>query len=99
METTYYGTFMQKQATKARYVKIIVDQGLVSGASGSGSGNALAHGAMLDHFGTKFAFVYNEEQFLPQIEEYGLTELCTIRAIDHGYGSIEYVWTDAVAEE
>lgn len=74
----FYGTFMQKQATKDRYVEVQADT------------YELAHNAMSDHFGAKWAFLYSEQDFAGQAEAHGLRKLMTIHVTDYGHGSIEY---------
>jgi hypothetical protein len=37
-----------------------------------------ARDLMFENFGTKWAFQYNEKEFLPQIKEWGYTKLITI---------------------
>ena len=79
--SVYYFTFMNKQATKDHYVKIIADS------------NDLARQCMFDHFGDKWMTDYRdtpENPFSDQIKEYGLSMLLSITVIDHGHGSVEY---------
>ena len=59
----WFFTFMQSQtALKNRYIKF----------AGSYEEARLA---MVANFGTKWANQYSEEEFLPQIKDYGLTEI------------------------
>lgn len=74
----FYGTFMQKQATRNHYVKIIAPN------------EALARQCMFTHFGEKFMTVYSNAEFEGQAEKFNLTELLNILVTDHGHGSIEY---------
>lgn len=37
---------------------------------------------MFDHYGAKWGFQYDEEQFKGQIEQFGLSELETLREIE-----------------
>ena len=60
---TYYFTFMLKQGKlQNRYVKI---EGTYSETREE----------MYEMFGDKWAFQYDEKEFLPQIEEFRLSEL------------------------
>lgn len=68
----YYGSFMQKQAFKNHYVQI------------NAPNEFEARNVMHAHFGANFMTVYDEEKFLPQIDQYGLSRLCTIEVINHG---------------
>jgi len=62
-QANYYFTFMGKQTDlKNKYVKI-------------NDTYLAARGRMCAIFSDQWAFQYTEEEFLPQIEEYGLTEL------------------------
>lgn len=73
----FFATFMQKQATKRLYVEILCMNA------------EQAHAAMHEHFGVKWAFMYPEEKFISQIEEFSMQKLLGIHVIDHG-SSIEY---------
>jgi len=62
-KANYYFTFMGRQTDlKNKYVKI-------------NDTYLAARGRMCAIFSDQWAFQYTEEEFLPQIEEYGLTEL------------------------
>lgn len=74
MHNIFYATFMQKQAFKNRFVKIEAPT------------YEAAHNAMAENFGMKYMTIYSYEEFLPQIEKYGLSELVTIKVIDYGRG-------------
>lgn len=74
----FYGTFMQKQATKNHYVEIEADN------------MGLAREAMFAHFGSCWMTAYTVEKFEGQVEMFGLKKLIGIQVIDHGHGSIEY---------
>lgn len=74
MHNIFYATFMQKQAFKNKFVKI------------EAPSYEAAREAMAEHFGMKYMTVYSYEAFLPQIEQYGLSELLTIRVTDYGRG-------------
>lgn len=63
MTNVYYFTFMGYQsALKRKYVKL---RGTY----------ASTRRIMMRHFGDQWAFQYSEQEFLPQIERFGLTEL------------------------
>lgn len=67
-----YGTFMQKQAFKNRYVTIIcanMDE---------------ARQAMFAHFGDQFFTTYNEDDFAEQAERFKMKELCKIEVFNFG---------------
>jgi hypothetical protein len=70
VKSNWYFTFMQKHEHRNRYVKIF-------GSFGE------AREKMVKAFGTKWAFQYSEEEFIPQIERFGLREL-EIREDDDG---------------
>ena len=64
-KANYYFSFMQKQEDlKDQYVKIF---------------DTYIHAKlrMVEAFGDQWALQYTEEEFLPQIEKYGLTEYVT----------------------
>jgi hypothetical protein len=61
-KSNWYFTFMQKQEHKNRYVKI--------------HGTFFeAREKMVKAFGDQWCFQYSEEEFIPQIEMFGLREL------------------------
>lgn len=77
----FYVTFMQKQAFKNKYVRIMATNG------------SEARDAMFAHFGDKWMTSYEGSAFEGQIERFGLEELCCILVVNHGtkeYPSIEY---------
>lgn len=69
----FYATFMQKQATKNKYVMITAEN------------MDFAREAMFEHFGGKFMTVYDEPEFLPQVDRFGLSMLCRIAVVNHGH--------------
>ena len=69
----FYATFMQKQATKNKYVMITAEN------------MEHAREAMHEHFGDKWTTVYDEPEFLPQVDRFGLTMLCRIVATNYGH--------------
>lgn len=73
----FYGTFMQKQATKNHYAEIDADNA------------ALARDAMFAHFGENFMTVYTAEKFNGQVDRFGLKKLIGIQVYNH-HSSIEY---------
>lgn len=74
----YYGTFMQKQATRNKFVAIDApDEGM-------------ARDAMFAHFGDKFMTVYDADRFSGQAEQFNMTLLLRITVTDYGHGSVEY---------
>lgn len=80
----FYATFMQKQALKDNYVEIIAEISVEDAAAQTPM--ELARYAMNEHFGRKYAFLYNEDAWRQdnQVEQFGLKKLCTIHAIDRG---------------
>lgn len=73
----FYATFMQRQATKLHYVEIEAEN------------VQDAHAAMHEHFGTTWAFMYDEAGFSGQVQQFGLKRLIGIKVTDHG-SSVEY---------
>jgi hypothetical protein len=59
----FYFTFGNNMSLKDNYVKI------------EAANQMEARTVMVQHHGTRWAFDYTEEQFLPQISKYGLTEV------------------------
>lgn len=74
----FYGTFMQKQATKNHYVEFDADN------------ESLARNAMFAHFGDKFMTVYTAKDFDGQVEQFNLKKLIGIQVIVYGHDSVEY---------
>lgn len=69
----FYGTFMQKQGTKNHYVKMYADDK-----------EAASH-TMHDHFGEKYGFIYDAEEFKDQIILHDLTRLMTVVVVNHAH--------------
>lgn len=59
----FYFTFSQKSPNKDKYV--VIEEDLINEA----------RNVMFETFGRNWAFAYTEKEFLPQIEEFNLTEL------------------------
>lgn len=87
MHNIFYATFMQKQAFKSKFVKIEAPT------------YEAAREAMAEHFGMKYMTVYSYEEFLPQIERYGLSELLTIKVTDYGCGDHHSYGFDLIEEK
>ncbi len=60
---TFYGTFGFNQTLRGCYVKIEAED------------DSGAHHQMYNHYGTIYAFIYDEEGFNGQVERHGLQEV------------------------
>lgn len=79
IERKFYVTFGAVSVFKDHYIEILVRGSAVSDLEG------YARQVMHESFGTKWAFIYSEREFVGQIKEWGYKKLCTIEENDKGY--------------